>query len=198
MSRSGSGAGISPQAAPGGSLFSGNRPQALDQESRGAPGPVPDLPDAKLVSPVARRPHGSGLESKLPPSGLSRGQLKPDSIGLRGRCPGVPVRNRLQIVPSVLQSSLARRRGDLHPRLALVEGDAAHPVEREHQPLETIVPEHAPDIIEGIRRRVQEGRDEVLLAPRSAACPGIRALRCCPFSPARAENHKNGCPYLFT
>jgi hypothetical protein len=34
-----------------------------------------------------------------------------------------------------------------------------------HFTLETILPEHAPDIIEGIRRRVQEGQDEVLLAP---------------------------------
>ncbi len=34
-----------------------------------------------------------------------------------------------------------------------------------HFTLETIVPAYAPDIIEGIRRRVAAGRDEVLLAP---------------------------------
>jgi hypothetical protein len=34
-----------------------------------------------------------------------------------------------------------------------------------HFTLEDIVPNHAPDVIEGIRRRVQAGRDEVLLAP---------------------------------
>lgn len=34
-----------------------------------------------------------------------------------------------------------------------------------HFTLETILPQHAPDILEGIRRRVDAGRDEVLLAP---------------------------------
>ncbi len=35
--------------------------------------------------------------------------------------------------------------------------------------LESILPTHAPDILEGIRRRVEEGRDEVLLAPYNNA-----------------------------
>lgn len=34
-----------------------------------------------------------------------------------------------------------------------------------HFTLETILPEHAPDIIEGIRRRVAAGKDEILIAP---------------------------------